>query len=389
MAETIKHIVDGLAGREFDGDVHQFLDPYAARGDTAYLTEFAAALHARFGSGRAGAEHRFLFDRILWDVTTARGRAHVDRALSLGLATRVRDGLPGRRTAAVLAQYQPADALGGVFAADREAGDVAEELRACLVHELVLRGKPVARLREAIGWAETSPYWAAHPLAWLPWALAPFEGLPALPNYFRGGMAGGVGYGLPEGEPIAGSGDPLPGSGDPVAVPVAVPVEIGEDARDLTAAVDRWAGRHNGRIEAAVFHTGTQIAPEALPGTLTELPLDCLDGLYRRPIVVPTTAEEVWRRLFAAASCGGGHPAEFWYGAYGRLAAWRSLAALAGAAPGASPEEVVRRVNGCAWYGFAVSTDWWNEDFMDFGVLALAFGGRRLAVLAATDYNGG
>ncbi|WP_369185662.1 DUF6183 family protein [Streptomyces sp. Y1] len=382
MAETIKQLVDGLAGRrDYFGDICDHLDAHLARGDTAYLEEFALALHTRYGSGWVDAELHFLFNRIRWDVTTTPGRANVERALSLGLGAWERGGRPERVAAAVLAQYQPLAALGPVFVADpgaRRTRRVREELRACLVHELVLRGAPVARLREAVAWAEASPHWADHPLAWLPWTLAPFEGEPAVPKFFRGGMAGGVGYGLPEGEPLAGSG-----------ASAAVPVEIGEDAPDLTAAVRRWARRHNGRIEAAVFLADAELAPDALPGTLAELPLDCLDGLRMRPVVVPTAATEVWQRLFAAASVGGGHPNEFWHGAYGRLAAWRSMAALAGADPDASPEEVIRRVEDCTWYGFRVSTDWWVEDFMDFGVLALGPGRRRLAVLAATDYNGG
>ncbi|MFF2149037.1 DUF6183 family protein [Kitasatospora sp. NPDC058190] len=371
MAKTIEQLVAGLAGSYEVGEVCRLLDAHLAGGDTAYLAEFGAALNARFGSGRAGAEHQYLFDRILWDVVTRPGRVHVERALGLGLATRSRSGRPVRRAAAVLAEHQRPSALAGVFEAAPDDATAPEELRACLLHELVLRGAPVAKLPEARAWAEASPSWAEHPLAWLPWALDPLEGTPGLPHYRRGGVSHGRPYGLPQGAPLNGC--------------AGVPVEVGEEEPRLTAAVERWARRYNGRVEAAVFDADGPVAPEALPGTLAALPLDCVED----PVVVPTTAAEAWRRLFAAASTGGGGEDGWWYGAYGRLAAWRSLAALAGAGPDASAAEVARRAADCAWYGFTAGGEWFNGDDMDLGFAVLDAGRRRLAVLAATDYDGG
>ncbi|MET8628980.1 DUF6183 family protein [Kitasatospora sp. NPDC004669] len=371
MAKTIEQLVDGLAGSHEVGEVCRLLDAHLAGGDTAYLAEFGATLHTRYGSGRAGAEHQYLFDRILWDVATRPGRAHVERALGLGLATRSRSGRPVRRAAAVLAEHQRPAVLAGVFAAAPDDGTAPEELRACLLHELVLRGAPVAKLPEARAWAEASPYWAEHPLAWLPWTLDPLEGTPAMPRYRRGGVGYGRAYGLPKGAPLTGSAD--------------VPVEVGQDEPGLTAAVARWAGRYNGRVEAAVFHAGGPVGPESLPGTLAALPLGCVE----RPTVVPTTAAEAWRQLFIAASTGGGREDDWWYGAYGRLAAWRSLAALAGTGPDSSAAEVARRTGDCAWYGFTAAGEWFNRDDMDLGFVTLDAGRRRLAVLAATDYDGG
>ncbi|MFE5588643.1 hypothetical protein, partial [Kitasatospora sp. NPDC056531] len=63
MAKTIEQLVAGLAGSYEVGEVCRLLDAHLAGGDTAYLAEFGAALIARFGSGRAGAEHQYLLDR--------------------------------------------------------------------------------------------------------------------------------------------------------------------------------------------------------------------------------------------------------------------------------------------------------------------------------------
>ncbi|MFD4009691.1 DUF6183 family protein [Streptomyces albidoflavus] len=61
--------------------------------------------------------------------------------------------------------------------------------------------------------------------------------------------------------------------------------------------------------------------------------------------------------------------------AYGRLAAWQSLAALAGVADGAGSAEAEARAAECAWFGFDARTDWFEQVAWDIG----------LAVLAATD----
>lgn len=395
MAKTIEQLVAGLAGTYQVSEVCVLLDEHLERGDTAYHVEVGAELHRRYGSAWAGAEHDYLYERILWDVATRPGRVHVERALELKLAVSSRIGRPVRRAAAVLAEYQPLGALAWVFAAPADHPRVPEELRAQLLQELVLRGAPVAKLPEARAWAAASPYWAGHPFARLPWTLDPIEGKPVMPHYSRGGVAWGVPYGLPKGTRITAAG--------------RVAVEIGADEPGLTVAVEAWARRFNGQLEAAVFEAERPVTPEELPGTLAGLPMDCMSGAgCRGPLggvpgvddadggahaahlaVVPTTAAEVWRQLFAAASSGSGDEREWRYGGYGRLAAWRSLAAMVGAGPEDPVAEVARRAGECAWYGFTMCGDWFICDDLDLGFAVLDAGRRRLAVLAGTDYHGG
>jgi hypothetical protein len=91
-----------------------------------------------------------------------------------------------------------------------------------------------------------------------------------------------------------------------------------------------------------------------------------------------------WQRLFAAASTGGAYNRGC-YGAYGRLNAWRSVAALSGTADGALLDEVERQARESAWYGFRTATKWFWQVAWDIGLVTVAPGGKRLAVLAATD----
>ncbi|MFI6848176.1 DUF6183 family protein [Kitasatospora sp. NBC_00085] len=380
MTDEIQRLVNGLAGQEFVGDACMLLDQHLERGDTAYLAAFGAALHARYGSGTAGAEHRYLFDRILWDVTTTPGRENVGHAMRLGLATRTRTGRPVRRAAAVLAAHQSVADLAALFTPGRPYDDTPDELRACLIHELVLRDAPVAQSPEAVRWAANSPFWNDHPLAWLPWSLSPVERRPALPRYSRGGVAYGSGYGLPQGA--------RPPGGDPGGVPSVR--RIAEE-HTITAAVEPWARRHNGRVESGIYVADAPVGPGAVHAVLASLPMACLAELADPGHLRVRTGSpaEAWRLLFAAASTGAGPESDWCYGAYGRLAAWQSLAALSDAAHGASPAEVEQRAQECAWYGFQASTHWFNQDSKDFALLTLSPGGHRLAVLAATDYEGG
>ncbi|MFD7908478.1 DUF6183 family protein [Kitasatospora sp. NPDC059747] len=378
MRNTIEQLVDGLAGSVIIGGVLDLADEHLRRGDADFVAELTAAVHARYGARAKGTEHHYLFSLLLWRLATTHRRDAIAHALRLGFADLSPTKRPERRAAAVLAANQSPRDLAQVFAPGEAAyGDTPDELRACLVHELVLRRSTPPP--EAVEWAANSPFWQSHPLAWLPWSLSPLEGTPQLTRYWLGGGGGGIGYGLPEGRELP---------NDPAPVPA---VRANDLDFALTTAVDRWDGRHNGRVEAGIHVTDAPVDADALHPMLASLPLDCLDGLTgaRNLAVVATTPAEAWRQLFAAASTGGGREDEWWYGAHGRLAAWRSLAALAGAPGDATPAEVERRVATCAWYGFRAWTDWFNCDLWDLGLATLSPDRTRLTVLAATDYNGG
>ncbi|MFF2808453.1 DUF6183 family protein [Streptomyces sp. NPDC058000] len=94
--------------------------------------------------------------------------------------------------------------------------------------------------------------------------------------------------------------------------------------------------------------------------------------------------DAVWRLLFATASMGGMY-SDGAHGAYGRLAAWRSLAGLAGAPRGSSAADVERRALDGTWFQFLADAEWFHNEIYDYGIACLSPDRRRLAVLTATD----
>jgi hypothetical protein len=118
---------------------------------------------------------------------------------------------------------------------------------------------------------------------------------------------------------------------------------------------------------------------------LPTLGLECLKGVKKtRFSVVVCPHDQAWRVLFAAASTGGAYNSGA-RGAYGRLAAWQSLARLCGAVEGDPVGVVEACARACTWYGFSADTQWFQQVAWDIGLAVVSPERRRLAVLAATD----
>lgn len=266
------------------------------------------------------------------------------------------DGLPVatvRRMTQQLAAAQRDQVLVSLLA-DLPDGDLATELGACLLHEMILRRKSVAAVADA---------WAArlrgHPLADLPLHALPGETRVPLPSFGLDVQSVGLPFG--------------PAKADPLTLPGTVPAVTRLRApADLTAAVTTWLTQSNGRAEAAVFRLGRAVPPDEVGvRTLDALGLDCLAGnglaLHRASL------DNVVPKLFGAAANGGAYDHGMG-GAYGRAATWRSLDALAGGSH-----------VGCAWWVFDAANDWFYRVAWDLGVVCLRPGGHVMAVLAATD----
>ncbi|GHI06321.1 hypothetical protein AQI88_18435 [Streptomyces cellostaticus] len=257
----------------------------------------------------------------------------------------------------------------------RDGGDENQELRACLFHELLLRGVDSEKLLPPHGF-RPEPAW--HALAWLPDRLADMEHGAGFPRRSYRGEAGGSHYRLLTA---------------PIRVdPSARRAAAGYSLRDATSphTVESIGGPPEiggwGAYEAREFVADQPIPRDDVLAVLTTLPLDCVKGLgdNDRFEGEPCSLDTVWQTLYATVSSGGMYTLGA-FGAYGRLSAWGALAGLCGAERSAGAQEVERQARACAWYRFEADSEWFHNEMDDYGIAALTPDGRRLAVLAATD----
>ena len=375
MVDQIQEILTTLPGRRDLSEIYEATGRRLAAGDAAFVADLGIALHSRATGADQVRPFRRAFAHVLRLLAVTPGRENVEQVLRLLAAT---GGHHVRYVASVLASSQAPGDLAVIFAGGAaHAGGSAggsEELRACLVHEMVLRDMPVEDPRIA-GWA-TSPHWGHHPLRWLPLSRSAAEQAPHLPSYSITGSVVSRPRGL--------SDEAVSQPSRPAAAPAVTEVTTPAATATIARAAANWAEESNGRIEARIFELDAPTG--SVRDTLAVLGLECLRGLGRRDelFVSCCPAAWAWRVLFSAASAGGAYSHGL-YGAYGRLAAWQSLAGMSGAAGGSSFGEVERRVNECAWYSFGARTQWFNRVAWDIGLVAVEEDGRRLAVLAATD----
>jgi hypothetical protein len=379
VVDQIHKIVTTLPDLTDLRDVRKIARRRLARGNAAFVADLGIALARRYGAGADEMwQYRQIFDHLLRLLATTAGRENVAQAVRLVSATENGDRKLARYAASLLAACQPPEDLAAAFYDRPVPGGVSEELRACLVHELVLRGIDVANAPGIARWA-TSPHWRHHPLSRLPLTLSDVE--DGGPWLVRHRLDGDGGHPLPYGQSAS----------LPIPVPATARVPPLEEtttrawAATAASAVASWTEESNGRVEARVFEFAEPLDTDAAPTALLGLGVECLHGIGERGFSVSVyPLRNVWRVLFAAAATGGAHDHGS-FGAYGRLAAWQSLAGLAGAADGAPTDEVEARSRACSWYDFGADTPWFAHVVWDFGLAALAPDRRRLAVLAATD----
>ncbi|MGW0221568.1 DUF6183 family protein [Streptomyces tendae] len=374
MADRIQKIVTKLPDMKSVTDVWKAADRSLGRGDAAFVADLAIALAGVYAS-EAGRiwQYRSVFDYLLRLLATTPGSGNVAQALRLVSSTEAADGKLDRYAASLLASSQPAEELAVAF-----TGHATEEVRACLVHELVLRGVDVTEAPGIAGWA-TSSHWRLHPLGWLPLALSELEGRPDLPSYGAHGGSHSMPYGPPVNREVP--------RDDRAPVPPVEETTTEAVAKTTGVAVTNWAEESNGRIEARVFDLGAPLEAESVPRMLMALGLKCLEGAGTKKAALTVATcppEHPWRVLFAAASTGGAYNSGV-RGAYGRLAAWQSVAGLSGAEQGCGAEEVEAVVRACAWYAFGAGTKWFERVAWDIGLVAVSAERRRLSMLAATD----
>jgi len=286
------------------------------------------------------------------------GRARAPRATTRTADDRV------RMIASRLAATHPPDAFDAALAKTPH-----DELLACWMQELVVRG---AALRADVFHEELAA--RGHPLAALPTTLTDVE--VEVPSYAPGYGADALGraYEALASGPMSARSMPPPANAlDLRAREIASPPA-------LATAVKPWAGP-NGRLEARVFTLEPALRDDAFGRwLLRNLPLVStreakLDGSR-------IGVESAFGMLFAAA-CNGGASGSALGGAYGRLAAWASFAALVDTS-GPAPD-VARAARRAAFLSFSAAGPWFHDVAWDLGLVALRPGGGSVAVLAATD----
>lgn len=373
----IAQLVERLPHMEDVSDVIREAERELAQGNAVFVADLGVALARRHGQAAAGTwQYRSVADQLLRLLSLTPGPGHAEQAARLAAVT---PPTPSGRTgdayeASLLAQGHSANSLAFVFAGGSGSARVSEELRAGLLQELVMRGVPVRDIRGAERWWRTRRY---HPLAWLPLHLSDLERDPPLrSDSLRSGGAT-MPYGPAEGTRVTPQG-PIP----------TVRETTTEDFREAAGAtVANWVKWSNGHCEAASYESRDPIRAGALPSLLPALGLESTRTAPGTPLAVTASDPSyAWRELFAAAANGGAY-SDGEYGARGRLAAWRSLAALSGAPAGASFEEVEETVRSCEWFSFGGATEWFDYGGWNIGWAVLGGGGRVLRVLAGVDVD--
>ncbi|MEZ0114032.1 hypothetical protein ABH920_008066 [Catenulispora sp. EB89] len=359
-----------------------------ADGDSWYLGDLGVALLAAHRAEPRAWQYLYIFDHLMKLLVEVSGKGDLPQTLRLIAASRAAGHDIDRIAAARLAAHRRRATFADAFIGQGLADDVGDTFRACLVHEIVLR-EGTARGRSWITeWAATAAM-RRHPLGWLPLDLAGFER-----GWDRGPSVRGT-SGTRAGGALSGgfSGTVNGTVGREITLhPRAHRRRFAADLTTpmasirLSAAVMNWVEDSHGRIEARVFDLGGPVPPPNVPETLATLGLRCIEpgDMPVRLSVSGIAVDEAWWSLFHAALDGGAH-GRGRFGAYSRLFAWRSLAALAGAPEDAGALDVVLWAQRCAWYRFDADAPWYSGIICDIGLVAVRPDGRRMAVLAATD----
>ncbi|MBA4190234.1 MAG: hypothetical protein C0467_19790 [Planctomycetaceae bacterium] len=244
------------------------------------------------------------------------------------------------------------------------AGQDPFEWKSCLLHELVIRGRPLTSPSVKRHAAEMRE--RGHPLAWLPLKRLPVEA------------------GIPDGTTLLGttirrrSVEPAP-----------LPVLLTRPDRNSPAfaAVRDLEVESNGALEAIEVQLDRALQVDRHGADwFQSLPDAALGSVHGANLIVQQIhAINALALLFAVAHTGGAYSrGEF--GAYSRLHAWQSFGWLAGCVPTAEPETIAAQAWQCEWFTFR-GTPWFNYMIGDLGLICLRPDRLSVAILAATDVD--
>lgn len=388
MANEIDGIVASLRAAEDVNEAFGIVDRWNRESRTGDLLELAAAIEKACDvEGAARFPYEVVADHIEEELALTVGADHVDALFALLARPRLRSvqrartlEMRVRSSASRLGHGQTKEALEAAVARLGANADHTEIL-ACWMHETVLRGTSLDR-EPAITSFHARLAEANHPLGVLPLTLLEAEG--EAPTYMPMYGANAISKAVARLESGPTSARTIPPPGDHVAPRVTRIEDPSLEAR-LRESVLPWTTGSNGKAEAKAFRLEPALGP-ASPGRwlLRALALDCIEGAEGLR-AERTSADPVWGALFAASANGGAYSSGLG-GAYGRRAAWVSMAALLDAPASATPAQLDALAPSAQFLMFgAASSEWWHDVAWDVGVLAVRPAGDSVAVLAATD----
>lgn len=362
MTSRLDDILDSLPSTSNTGAAWAAVDQWVSVGDIGTVIELYRALRPTLEEPQAWAA-RSVADHVEAKICLTRGPGIPAAVVTLAEIQPTRT----MRLASMAASAQPLEVFAQLARSvpDTPAG---VDLLGRWLHEEVIRGAPVSEHSSLRDLAATLSG-AGHELGNLPVHRLPLEARAGLafPAYHANGQS----WPLPDrqGTPLL---DRL-GSTTPL---VAI-TEARFDEEASAPFVD-WIEHSNGRVETRLLDGPQQSMPSL--ALLRAIGLEAT-AAGAKLSGVETDAAGAYRELFSAASGGGAYS---WglYGAGGRLAAWRSLAALAGASCNDVGGAAVA-AEACRWLSFK-SDKFFDHVAWDVGLAALRPTGR-IAALTATD----
>ncbi|MFO7322107.1 MAG: DUF6183 family protein [Chloroflexota bacterium] len=375
-------------------DIVQTVEKLIANNRVDALHTLATALDAEVEDLRIRLNRaEFALQHVIFTLAETRGEAYVETLLRL-LPNRPFLYHRLRALVSAMASHQDPDMLLQIVARYLDSNEYRQsvgeyfhiELMSLLVHEMIVHGVNVLST-PSVMLLHNKMRGRRHPLAWLPMFLTDLEDrlLDYLPEANQRAA-----FTLPPVPPsMVAPLEEVPSVVQPMLPlglpPVDAPLPaIKETTRTYTSERMRVAVAHWYNMEARSFAFDAPLPAHAVtPRLLLALGLECLEGVTEDSIrVVPVRPNIVLARLFTIAATGGPH--EGYERAYGRLHAWQSLAALAGAAPDEQIGPVTERVKAGRWFHFEAPADWFHQAGWDIGIAVLRPDGLSLAILAAT-----
>lgn len=386
MGNAIEDILGRLRSDGDLAEIYATTDAWAREGKTKDLVSLWTAIEGADAEGDAKRLRAQIADHVEEALALTPGDDRVDALFELYARERTKSVVQPRtrdtRARALASRLGFGQTKAELLSAMRRHGPREEfhEILACWMHEVVLRGSSLDREPEVVHFRDHMAS-HEHPLASLALDLleAEREATTYMPLYGTSAIEEAA-LRLESGTTSTHTMPP----GHDATSPRATRVDDAIFETRIVEAVMPWKERSKGKLEARVYTVAPALEPQDLGKTLLRtLGLECLDGASGLR-ADRTRADAVWGALFAAAANGGAYSSGLG-GAYGRRAAWNSLAALVGEPENAGVPAIAAKAERCAFLRFGAKGPWFYDIAWDIGALVLRPDGESLAVVAATD----